>query len=454
MLPAGSMTNVQSLMSSCSSPSQGRDNGEDRNLIITKLWFSSVRTRATITLLIGWGILSVQRLMHKKLQLAPLSIAVQQMEPTNSFACLAVSSSDDSEVDEVEGMPATANDNAQPECRICHEPDEVHNLISPCACSGSVRYVHASCLHEWRQMSVTNLAYCNVCGVRYTFLRSFPTSVCEWLCSRARDWRRMRTWWNMWRRCKGALESGRSPSCCALRLALQALFLLFSVVQGRLLLLLGAHAWSAAGEWDAALDRALLPESVFRALESFFPALNAWHGVQSVAFVESLTSMQVRFTCSDLCVGALISSLNCHLYALWCHSRGQQPPLLPCPVHDAADLWEALFPLPEQAASFSAIVLPLLIYAARKLLAWCADVPMEALPLSFTTGEGLGLHIVLGLGLGVAMLMAFELGDFVVQDFAVWSSTAEQRAVATRERRRRRRTAAAAVGAGAAVAAV
>lgn len=40
------------------------------------------------------------------------------------------------------------------QCRICLEADGQGSeaLISPCACSGSVRYVHRSCLDTWRAM--------------------------------------------------------------------------------------------------------------------------------------------------------------------------------------------------------------------------------------------------------------------------------------------------------------
>ena len=35
-------------------------------------------------------------------------------------------------------------------CRICLSEDEPGNpLISPCKCSGTMRFIHASCLQEW-----------------------------------------------------------------------------------------------------------------------------------------------------------------------------------------------------------------------------------------------------------------------------------------------------------------
>eukprot|EP00754_Rhynchopus_humris_P016175 Rhum_TRINITY_DN14497_c37_g1::Rhum_TRINITY_DN14497_c37_g1_i1::g.93289::m.93289 len=35
------------------------------------------------------------------------------------------------------------------ECRICRDPDDGAGLVSPCACSGSMRWVHEKCLATW-----------------------------------------------------------------------------------------------------------------------------------------------------------------------------------------------------------------------------------------------------------------------------------------------------------------
>ena len=39
------------------------------------------------------------------------------------------------------------------ECRICLEEDEICNLISPCLCRGTTKYIHEKCLNEWRILS-------------------------------------------------------------------------------------------------------------------------------------------------------------------------------------------------------------------------------------------------------------------------------------------------------------
>ncbi|CAA0833071.1 RING/FYVE/PHD zinc finger superfamily protein [Striga hermonthica] len=35
------------------------------------------------------------------------------------------------------------------ECRICQEEDSIHNLESPCACCGSLKYAHRKCVQHW-----------------------------------------------------------------------------------------------------------------------------------------------------------------------------------------------------------------------------------------------------------------------------------------------------------------
>lgn len=55
-------------------------------------------------------------------------------------------------------------------CRICYqEESDRSRLISPCLCSGSIRFVHASCLRQWR-IATLNPEYvhrCNACKFSY-----------------------------------------------------------------------------------------------------------------------------------------------------------------------------------------------------------------------------------------------------------------------------------------------
>lgn len=52
-------------------------------------------------------------------------------------------------------------------CRICHsEGDEECPLITPCRCTGSLRFVHHACLHQWIKSS--NTRCCELC--KYNFV--------------------------------------------------------------------------------------------------------------------------------------------------------------------------------------------------------------------------------------------------------------------------------------------
>ena len=49
-------------------------------------------------------------------------------------------------------------------CRICLGNDQVSNLISPCTCTGSQKYVHEECLKTWLlNKKEEDLGYCEVC---------------------------------------------------------------------------------------------------------------------------------------------------------------------------------------------------------------------------------------------------------------------------------------------------
>ena len=51
-------------------------------------------------------------------------------------------------------------------CRICFEEDIRNNLISPCLCSGDIKYVHRNCLNYWRNnpsLNNKNFFSCEIC---------------------------------------------------------------------------------------------------------------------------------------------------------------------------------------------------------------------------------------------------------------------------------------------------
>ncbi|XP_077702678.1 E3 ubiquitin-protein ligase MARCHF1 isoform X1 [Canis aureus] len=69
----------------------------------------------------------------------------------------------------VQKPPATYHDGSDNLriCRICHcEGDEESPLITPCRCTGTLRFVHQSCLHQWIKSSDTRC--CELC--KYDFI--------------------------------------------------------------------------------------------------------------------------------------------------------------------------------------------------------------------------------------------------------------------------------------------
>ncbi|KAG5497658.1 hypothetical protein JKF63_03923 [Porcisia hertigi] len=63
--------------------------------------------------------------------------------------------------------PNEEEEEEEPFCRICRDGDDVAPLITPCACTGSVRFVHATCLDRWRiesaKRNLTNVNQCEIC---------------------------------------------------------------------------------------------------------------------------------------------------------------------------------------------------------------------------------------------------------------------------------------------------
>lgn len=55
-------------------------------------------------------------------------------------------------------------------CRVCFEAEsDSHKLISPCKCSGSMKYIHEECLKIWllSQDKDLNISECDVCKAKF-----------------------------------------------------------------------------------------------------------------------------------------------------------------------------------------------------------------------------------------------------------------------------------------------
>lgn len=61
-------------------------------------------------------------------------------------------------------------------CRICLDDDTIQNLISPCRCNGTSKYVHYKCLEEWRVNNANPDAQikCMECNTEYKIVNKYP----------------------------------------------------------------------------------------------------------------------------------------------------------------------------------------------------------------------------------------------------------------------------------------
>ena len=59
-------------------------------------------------------------------------------------------------------------------CRICLEKDDMGNMVFPCRCSGTSKWVHKECLNQWRTLSDNSEAFykCFECNYRYKIVNN------------------------------------------------------------------------------------------------------------------------------------------------------------------------------------------------------------------------------------------------------------------------------------------
>ena len=70
--------------------------------------------------------------------------------------------------------------NENKECRICFEEESFDNkLINPCLCNGTSKYVHISCLNQWRNSGTNQMArlQCSECRYNYRIVFLYPSEV-------------------------------------------------------------------------------------------------------------------------------------------------------------------------------------------------------------------------------------------------------------------------------------
>ncbi|XP_059164912.1 uncharacterized protein LOC131947671 [Physella acuta] len=58
-------------------------------------------------------------------------------------------------------------------CRICHDDGGREKLVSPCYCSGSMGFVHVSCLKKWLRLK--GRKFCELCSYKFPMVKVYPT---------------------------------------------------------------------------------------------------------------------------------------------------------------------------------------------------------------------------------------------------------------------------------------
>lgn len=80
----------------------------------------------------------------------------------------------------------------KPTCRICLETTNPENMINPCKCKGSIKWVHFNCLQEYRLRNVRKCVFkCELCNSMYRF--KFEETA-ETLCAFKHLRERLGTW--------------------------------------------------------------------------------------------------------------------------------------------------------------------------------------------------------------------------------------------------------------------
>jgi len=100
-----------------------------------------------------------------------------KFDEIDNEGCIASDAKNEGEPDHGEPEPEGEVDEDQLICRYCLGNDNEENLIVPCKCRGSSRYVHRNCLDNWRIQGVNdqNFKRCNECRFEYTLISNFDS---------------------------------------------------------------------------------------------------------------------------------------------------------------------------------------------------------------------------------------------------------------------------------------
>lgn len=348
-----------------------------------------------------------------------------------------------------------------PECRICREPGptspsdpEFHTfgLIAPCACSGSVRWVHRHCLRSWIASSAQtggsyNSRFCNICNGAWGNGSpvDLPTFF-DFLCAHTHELptapRRVVEHVFV-DQCRDHL------CCCILRLLFWSILLLVVIAQSRVVIWAVGLLLTSVIQVDDFIDQACLPDAVAALFRAYCPALPCFASVSFSKMQSALATVPVgQEVCHDE-IPTDAGSPDCmaHLVVVWalstvrnissahmsandvvagtimftCLLRWLNLPtaLLPDPIGDLSVIIELLFPTISHVVHAACIV-PSITYIARLALFKAGLVSPEAAPVNFLTGDGVAMHACLLLLVVAVATGLAEFAEFTAGRFRAW----------------------------------
>jgi hypothetical protein len=149
-------------------------------------------------------------------------------------------------------------------------------LIAPCACKGTVKFVHVSCLQEWRRRNMAQARFCSICSDPYNCIRDAGT------------------WDYLSHYCGKLLRSPLSSAgavgftfiqhafvnrcsvhlpCLLTRITSALVLLLACAVVGRLFVSVASEFVHSMLVMDEVLDRVFLPPRLVEMMNAAFPPM-------------------------------------------------------------------------------------------------------------------------------------------------------------------------------------
>lgn len=69
---------------------------------------------------------------------------------------------------------------SKPFCRVCYQRSPSSSLVTPCRCTGTMSWIHMSCLEKW--LTESQSSSCELCMTKYVCKVRY-SSMISWICS-------------------------------------------------------------------------------------------------------------------------------------------------------------------------------------------------------------------------------------------------------------------------------